>query len=247
MPLYVADYLQDTGHLTATEHGAYLLLLMQAWTRDGALPADDKRLAAMARCSPKEWRDARDAVMAFFDLDGDCYRNPRLERERARAATITQERSKAGAIGAAKRWQTHGKRIAEPLANASQSDAPSPSPSQKEEKEREPTPSGSPSPLVAARPKSACGFDDFWAAYPRKVGKHAARRAWTSAMKRASVEEIAAGLNAAQWPTDRNFIPHPATWLNAGRWLDEPSDVAPEKPGKLDYLHGFLNGKDSLQ
>jgi len=48
MPFYVADYLRDTRHLSATEHGAYMLLIMQAWTQGGLLPLDPVRLARIA-------------------------------------------------------------------------------------------------------------------------------------------------------------------------------------------------------
>jgi hypothetical protein len=75
-------------------------------------------------------------------------------------------------------------------------------------------------------------FERFWGAYPRKTGKDAARRAFTrlhpgndlTAHLIAAVEQQR---QSAQWQKDGGqFIPHPATWLNQGRWLDEPIDVA---------------------
>ena len=55
-------------------------------------------------------------------------------------------------------------------------------------------------------------FELFWQKYPRKVGKGTARSAYRSALKRASVEEIAAGLNRylASKP-ERQFTKHPKT------------------------------------
>lgn len=70
------------------------------------------------------------------------------------------------------------------------------------------------------------GFDAFYGAYPRKVGRGAAERAWMSAIRSgATLETICAGL---QWQipklreADPEFRPHPATWLNGKRYLDEP-------------------------
>jgi hypothetical protein len=64
-------------------------------------------------------------------------------------------------------------------------------------------------------------FDDFWTYYPRRVGKLAAERAYRTARKRASAQEILDGLTVAHFARDPQFIPHPATWLNQGRWMDE--------------------------
>lgn len=48
MPLYVGDYLGDTGHLTTAQHGAYLFLMMHYW-RKGELPDDDRQLSKITK------------------------------------------------------------------------------------------------------------------------------------------------------------------------------------------------------
>lgn len=72
-------------------------------------------------------------------------------------------------------------------------------------------------------------FDRFWAQYPRKVGKIAAEKAFTKAMKRTTLEQMLSGLELLKRETagkDIDFTPHAASWLNAGRWDDEPSSAA---------------------
>ena len=89
MPLYVADYLKDTGHLSAAEHGAYLLLIMHYWST-GGLPKEDRRLAAIARMSPKEWSESRDTIAEFF---GDGWKHGRIERQLLEAGDAYNRRA----------------------------------------------------------------------------------------------------------------------------------------------------------
>lgn len=71
----------------------------------------------------------------------------------------------------------------------------------------------------------ACrAFDEFWVAYPKKVGKEAARRAF--AKVKAPIDVLIAAIEqqktSRQWTKDNGqYIPNPATWLNQGRWEDE--------------------------
>ena len=71
----------------------------------------------------------------------------------------------------------------------------------------------------------AGAFAAFWAAYPRKVGKEAARRAFAKVPKEAwplLVPAVNAQKLSRQWQKDGGqYIPNPATWLNQGRWEDE--------------------------
>lgn len=66
-------------------------------------------------------------------------------------------------------------------------------------------------------------FTEFWSAYPRKVARFAAEKAYTAARKKATADEILNGLLRYKMllPQEIRFVPHASSWLNAGRWLDE--------------------------
>lgn len=80
-------------------------------------------------------------------------------------------------------------------------------------------------------------FGDFWAAYPaaRRVGRTAALRRWSVCVRtladRLGSDDAAGAFLASKAKAfaasdigrgEARFIPHPATWLNAGRFDDDP-------------------------
>jgi len=69
-------------------------------------------------------------------------------------------------------------------------------------------------------------FETFWKAYPKKVGKLDAQRAWKK-NKHPDIfkilEVIEKQKTSREWTEEKGrFIPNPATWINQGRWDDEP-------------------------
>ena len=76
-------------------------------------------------------------------------------------------------------------------------------------------------------------FDAAWSAYPRKIGKAAARKAWEKATEKVSPDVLSDKL--AEYVdslagTDPRYTPHLSTWLNGERWQDEI-----EKPQKSGF------------
>jgi hypothetical protein len=75
-------------------------------------------------------------------------------------------------------------------------------------------------------------FDEFWTAYPKKVGKKAAWSAWNKIKPDTELyDKIMTAIGRAratdQWQRENGrFIPNPATWLNQGRWDDEYEEGA---------------------
>jgi hypothetical protein len=85
-------------------------------------------------------------------------------------------------------------------------------------------------------------FSQFYAAYPRKTAKGAARKAWER-MARIEPDLLTKCLTAlawqttsAQWTKDGGeFVPYPATYLNQERYDDERPMTADERAARANY------------
>src|SRR5574338_429918 len=87
-------------------------------------------------------------------------------------------------------------------------------------------------------------FCRFWDAYPKRVSKKDARKAWAEIQPTA--DTVALMIVALEWQREQpewvkaggQFIPYPASWLRAERWMDERMQMP--KPG------GFNPGGSKL-
>jgi len=98
-------------------------------------------------------------------------------------------------------------------------------------------PTSYPTPLPTkprfVKPANPHGFDRFWAAYPKKKAKKDALKSFTRINPDETLlEAILAAIDKAKkledWSKDDGrYIPHPATWLNGQRWLDQDVEIDP--------------------
>lgn len=100
-------------------------------------------------------------------------------------------------------------------------------------------------------------FDRFWDIYPRREGKGAAKAAFVKVLRRGvTVETVLAGAsrlrNDPNLP-ERQYVCHPTTWLNQGRWEDDPlpprnEERSPAVNGRAGAVqHSPFLGVDSYQ
>lgn len=85
-------------------------------------------------------------------------------------------------------------------------------------------------------------FAEFWQAYPKKVGKASCLKAWKKLKPSTELfDHIMTSLSnqkhSEQWQREGGrFIPNPLTWLNQGRWDDEPTETTRTASGKFDTM-----------
>lgn len=95
MPLYIGDYLRDTRHLTTLQHGAYLLLIMEYWTK-GELPTSVTKLRRICNLTSRQWESNCLALASMFTPD---WRHARVELELEKSRQISLKRAVYGAKG----------------------------------------------------------------------------------------------------------------------------------------------------
>ena len=177
-----------------------------------------------------EERDLKGVAKAMFALV-----KPTLDKSQARAAAG----SKGGkSKGEANDEQTPSKPQAKPEQTASDisedkdKDLGLRITDEDVDKERDrdtipPSPPKGSGDAEAEEPPAPEPFDQFWAIYPKKVGKGAARKAWQKlkpgkALVQKILEAIPKAQQSKEWLREGGqYIPNPATWLNQGRWDDE--------------------------
>ncbi len=88
----------------------------------------------------------------------------------------------------------------------------------------------------AKQPGTPEQFNEFWRTYPKKADKIYCRKIWASldfsdGLFEKMLTALAWQKHSRQWTKDDgDFIPNPSTWLNRGKWDDQP----PEQNGRCE-------------
>ena len=219
MQFYVADYLADTTHLTAEEHGAYMLLLFSYWQTGKPLRID--RLATVARIPNERWPSVAETLSEFFHVTETHWVQFRVEADleavNSKVVTASNAGKASARAKALKKQQELNDRstdVADPLQRKpNHTDTDTDTDTDKNTK--------------SSSPAADDLFPKFWTLYPNKKGKAAAEKAWkklkvTDDLFTLIAQGLAKQCASQAWLKDSGqFIPHPATWLNGKRWEDE--------------------------
>ena len=211
---HIGDYLKNTAHLSLLEHGIYTRLLDVYYTREDGIPVDQVERLIGVR-SKDERKALGDVLDEFFTVEDEVLRQDRCDKEIARYQD-KQRKAKASAYA---RW-AHTERNANAMRTHTEGNALQTPDTRHQTNTPKPPPDG---------------FDVFWSAYPKKVGRPAAVKAFRAAKLNGHLPEVLADVEAkagseAWTKAGGQFVPNPATYLNQRRWEDEGSRSAAHDP-----------------
>jgi uncharacterized protein YdaU (DUF1376 family) len=216
----IADYRKDTTHLTPIEHYIYRSLIDWYYLDEHPIPKETQSVIRRLSLGSDMVNLVQNVLADFFDLTEKGYVHNRIEIDILEFHAKAGKNKENGKLGGrpAKPITTQNKTQSVNFDNPNQS---------------EPNLNHKPitinhkllTNIKPIRDKSLDdGFEEFWQAYPKKVGKDAAAKSWIKT--KARIDDVLPALawqkETDQWRrNDGQFIPNPATYLNQGRWQDE--------------------------
>ena len=128
-----------------------------------------------------------------------------------------------------------------------------------EAREGESDPQAEPEPVCGEIAEPLGSFAEFWDAYPKRVEKASARKAFEAVVK-AGADPGAVIAGAIRYAVERagqdpRYTKHPSTWLRAECWEDEPEGGAQvidqdghvvEPPARQSTARSILEFADEL-
>lgn len=219
LPIHVGDYLKDTPPFSAVtweHHGIYFAALIITWNVPGVrLPVEAAWLSLRFGCTVEELElRVRPVLETYFKRRGNFYYQKRLSEVYSFVANTSEKQSaRAKSMWDKKKRESRGSATAEAPAMQTLQCLPNTQiPNTKSQKKD-------------SSSKSLKGdFDGYWDVCPKKVGKGAAFKAYAKARTKTDHQTLCDAMRryaATRVGEDAQFTAHPATWLNAERWLDQ--------------------------
>ncbi len=201
--------------MSLEEEGAYIRLLCYCW-KHGSIPAEPEQIARLIGKGASTTLATTLATIFEPDLqNGSRLIHQRLEEERQKQDEW-RAKSAAGGRKSAELRQKHGSRVVEPPYQPKSNSSSSSSSSKREKKTSK-----------NAQPGPDDRFDRFWKAYPQKKSKGYAQKAFlklnpSEQLMDIMLDAIERAKTSRDWKKESGqFIPYPASWLNAKGWEDE--------------------------
>jgi uncharacterized protein YdaU (DUF1376 family) len=195
---HIGDYVSHTHHLSDEEDLTYRRMLDYYYQSEQ--PFSGVQVEKIARKIKSHPETVQQILEEFFEFSVDdmCWHNKRADEEISKFHLKSDRAKTANQI----RWGSKMDTKSDTVQIATNNHKP-----------------------ITNNQEYIDRFDIFWKQYPRKVAKPNALKSWLKIKPDDVVlKKMLAAINH-QGLSGREiqFVPHPATWLNAQRWEDEIS------------------------
>jgi len=199
----IGDYMKHTLHLTPEEDLAYRRLLDMYYDTEAPIPSNIPLVSRRLRMASEI---VESVLNEFFELTEEGYKNYRADGEIADYHKFLEKQKSNGRLGG------RPKKGKKPIGN--------PPITQVEPKK---SLNNKQQPTTNKQYITPIGFDLFWDAYDKKVGKPNSIKAWLKiSPNEENIKFIVSKAKAdKKAKPDNKFRKDPERWLKGQHWLDE--------------------------